>query len=368
MECKATQNFRKSGSAAPVAGTNFFGVRELCRNFAARNNVEMNIVRNKKAAALIRFIKNWTLPISMVTGALAYFVYVNVPLFAPTRPYANDIVGVVQPVLIFSMLFLTFCKISPGQLRLRRWYLWNVSIQILLFAAFAGILILLPDTPSRVLVESAMLCLICPTATAAAVVTAKLDGNAADITAYTIIINLAVALVAPLILPLAHPHAGLTFLPAFAMIINKVFPILICPLLAAWAVRWLCPALLKTLLRVKDLSFYLWAIALAIAIAVTVKAIVHSRVPATYQLGIAAVSMACCLLQFAAGKRIGRRYGEQIEGGQALGQKNTVFIIWMGYTFLSPITAVAGGFYSVWHNIINSYQLYRKRKSDSARN
>jgi len=325
----------------------------------------MSFIKNKQTTNLIKFIKNWTLPISMITGVVAYFIYVNVPLFAPTRPYANDVVGVVQPVLIFSMLFLTFCKIAPGELRLRRWYLWHILTQVLLFAAFAGVLIMYPDTPSRVLVESAMLCLICPTATAAAVVTAKLDGNAADITTYTIIINIAVALVAPLLLPLAHPHTGLTFLPTFGMIIHKVFPILICPLLAAWVVRYCFPSLLKILTRLKDLSFYLWAIALAIAIAVTVKAIVHSDIPVIYEIGIAAVSLVCCLFQFAIGKRIGRNYGEIIEGGQALGQKNTVFIIWMGYTFLSPITAVAGGFYSVWHNVINSYQLYQKRKADS---
>jgi len=335
------------------------------QNWKKYKGTLMHIVDEQKVSDLMRFVKNWTLPISMLTGVLAYFIYVNVPLFAPTRPYANKVVGVVQPVLIFSMLFLTFCKIAPGELRLRRWYLWNALIQTALFAAFAGVLILFPDTPSRVWVESAMLCLICPTATAAAVVTAKLDGNAADITSYTILINLVVALVAPLLLPLAHPHEGLTFLPAFGMILHKVFPILICPLLAAWAVRYFCPPLLAVLLRAKDLSFYLWAVALAIAIAVTVKAIVHSDMPVTCEIGIAAVSLVCCLFQFAAGKRIGRRYGEQIEGGQALGQKNTVFIIWMGYTFLSPITAVAGGFYSVWHNIINSYQLYRKRKDDA---
>lgn len=323
------------------------------------------MVKSKKASDLMEFIKNWTLPISMITGALAYFVYVNVPLFEPIRPYANSIVGLVQPVLIFSMLFLTFCKIAPDELRLRRWYLWHILIQVLLFAAFSGILILFPDTPSRVLVESAMLCLICPTATAAAVVTAKLDGKAADITAYTIIINITVAIVAPLLFPLAHPHTGLTFLPTFSMIIRKVFPILICPLLAAWGVRRFWPSLHRILLRVKDLSFYLWAVALAIAIATTVKAIVHSNMPVAYELGIAAVSLVCCLFQFAAGKRIGRVYGETTEGGQALGQKNTVFIIWMGYTFLSPITAVAGGFYSVWHNVINSYQLYQKRKTDA---
>lgn len=312
---------------------------------------------------IIKFLKTWTLPVSMIVGAASYFIYVNLPFLAPTRPYANAVVGVVQPVLIFFMLFITFCKISFEELRLKRWHLWHALIQTVLFAATAGILIIFPLQHSRVLVESAMLCLLCPTATAAAVVTSKLGGSAATTTTYTIIINLIVAVTAPLLLPLAHPHDGLTFLPTFSMILHKVFPMLICPLLAAWVVRRFCPPLHRLMTGAKDLAFYLWAVSLAIAIAVTVKAIVHSTVPVEYQLGIAAVSLVCCLFQFAAGKRIGRIYGEEMEGGQALGQKNTVFIIWMGYTFLSPVTAVAGGFYSVWHNVINSWQLYKKQNT-----
>ena len=46
--------------------------------------------------------------------------------------------------------------------------------------------------------------------------------------------------------------------------------------------------------------------------------------------------------------------------GQSLGQKNTVFAIWMGYTFMEPIVSVAGGFYSIWHNLYNSWQLHRQ--------
>lgn len=326
-----------------------FGPVEVHRIYDTKdNNTVMNI---------IRFLKTWTLPVSMMAGGASYFIYVNMPFFAPTRPYANAVVGVVQPVLIFSMLFLTFCKISFKEMKLKRWHLWHALIQATLFTVLAGVLIVLPMLHSRVIVESAMLCLLCPTATAAAVVTSKLGGSAASTTTYTIIINLLVAAMAPLLLPLAHPHDGLTFLPTFNMILHKVFPMLICPLLAAWAVRRFCPPLHRMMLKVKDLAFYLWAVALAIAIAVTVKAIVHSTVPVEYQLCIAVVSLVCCLFQFAIGKLIGRRYGEEMEGGQALGQKNTVFIIWMGYTFLSPVTAVAGGFYSVWHNIINSWQL-----------
>lgn len=314
---------------------------------------------------VVRFIKDWTLPLAMTAGATGYFIYTNLPFLAPTRPYANTVVGIVQPLLIFLMLFLTFCKISFEDLRLRRWHLWHALIQTSLFGILSCLLVIYPNLHCRVLIESAMLCLICPTATAAAVVTSKLDGSAASITAYTIIINIIVAIIAPALLPLAHPHDGQTFLPTFYMILHKVFPMLICPLIAAWAVRRWCPSVLRMVQHTKDLSFYMWAVALAIAIAVTVKAIVHSTVPIEYEIGIAVVSLVCCLLQFRIGKHIGGIYNEKIEGGQALGQKNTVFIIWMGYTFLSPVTAVAGGFYSVWHNVINSWQLYKKRKADT---
>lgn len=211
-----------------------------------------------------------------------------------------------------------------------------------------------------------MICLICPTATAGAVVTQKLGGNAAHLTTYTILINLVAAFVVPLMVPLVHPHPGLTFVNSFALILGKVFPLLLCPFIAALLVRHLLPRLHQTFLKSGDLSFYLWAVALALAIAVTVKSIVHSEVDVWFQVGLAFVSLACCLLQFHFGKRIGRHYDDTISAGQSLGQKNTVFAIWMGYTFFTPVTAVAGGFYSVWHNVINSWQLYRQRKKQEA--
>ena len=63
---------------------------------------------------------------------------------------------------------------------------------------------------------------------------------------------------------------------------------------------------------------------------------------------------------------IGARSRCKVSAGQALGQKNTVFAIWLGYTFFTPVVSVAGGFYSIWHNCYNSWQLYRKRKSKAA--
>ena len=51
-----------------------------------------------------------------------------------------------------------------------------------------------------------------------------------------------------------------------------------------------------------------------------------------------------------------------ITAGQALGQKNTVFAIWMGYTFMTPETSIVGGIYSIWHNLYNARQLKEKQK------
>lgn len=314
-------------------------------------------------SAVYNFFRNWTLPIAILTGIVGYFIYVNIPWLDSTHEFVGNLVSVVQPLLIFSMLFLTFLSIGPHDLHLRRWHLWHLLIQIGFCVLFSMALILFAESKWRILLESAMLCLLCPTATAAAVVTRKLDGNPADITTYTVLINLGVAITAPALFPLAHPHEGLTFFPAFIMIISKVFPLLILPLFLAWAVRKWLPKLASALRRYRDLPFYLWAVALSLAIAVTVKALVHSTAPLWIELSIGVVSLLCCLLQFYLGKHIGARYDEEIEGGQALGQKNTVLIIWMGYTFLSPVTAVAGGMYSIWHNVFNSYQLYKHRKS-----
>lgn len=311
------------------------------------------------------FLRNWTLPVAMLTGGLGYWAYSHTPALASTRPFVIQAVAVVQPLLIFMMLFLTFCKVDLRELRLRKWHLWLLLFQGGAFAILSVLLSFFPDFSAGVIVEGAILCLICPTATAAAVVTAKLNGDSVGLTAYTLLVNLTVALLVPVFVPLIHPHAELSFLGSFFLIISKVFPLLICPLLAAAIVRRYFPKIHASLSRRKNLAFYLWAVALALAIAVTVRSIVHSHTPFLYLAGIAVVSLICCAVQFYIGHVIGRYYGCPIGAGQALGQKNTVFAIWMGYTFLTPVSSIAGGFYSIWHNVYNSWQLYLKRKEET---
>ena len=334
----------------------------------------------------LKTIKEWMLPIAMVTGASIYLLYHAMP--APVHragTFLSSMVGIMQPCLIFAMLFLTFCRIEPKDLKPHRWHWWLLLIQGGLFSllGFAAWLIMRHFPVSShsciVLIESAMLCLICPTATAASVVTRKLGGDMSGITTYIILINLLTAVLVPLIVPIIQPVADLGFWEAFSMIMAKVFPLLITPCLCAWLVRYLLPKVYRWLMKFPDLAFYLWAVGLTLAIAVTTKSVVNSDMKISLLVSMSAVSLLCCVFQFAAGRYVGRSYrprrplteeGERrareirkITAGQSLGQKNTIFAIWMGYTFMTPETAIVGGLYSIWHNCYNSWQLYRAGKS-----
>lgn len=318
--------------------------------------------------AIKQFLKNWTLPVAICSGVVAYLVYAHLPILDFTRPYAFKVVAFVQPILIFTMLFLSFCKIDIRTLRPRITHLWLLLIQCVSFSAMCIILHFFPSIHARVLIESAMLCMICPTATSASVVTQKLQGDSADIIMYTLLINLVVAILFPLCIPLIYLHGGQTFIASFMLIMVKVFPMLICPLIVAQLVRWLLPRFHQYLLSFHDLAFYIWAVSLGLAIAVTTRSIAHTNHSISELIGIGFISLFCCILQFSLGRIIGRRYKRSVSTCQALGQKNTVVAIWMGYTFLSPITSIAGGFYSVWHNLYNTYQLRKQSKKDSRRN
>lgn len=302
-------------------------------------------------------MRKWTLPIAMLAGVLLYFAYTSIHALDNTHELANKTLGIVQPALIFSMLLLTFLKIKPSQLHLSRWHAWALLLQLSLFGLCAVVTKWFEDSHWAVVIEGAMLCLICPTATAAVVVTGKLGGNQPSLTTYTILINLCVAIAVPLVVPWLHPSSSASFINDATLILSKVFPLLFCPFVVAIAMRRFVPRLAQWLTSFKDLAFYLWAVALALAIAVTVRSIVHSDCPWQYQAGIAVSSALACAIQFGMGRWIGAHYDEKVTVAQSLGQKNTVFAIWMGYTFLTPVTSIAGGFYSVWHNVYNSYQL-----------
>ena len=308
--------------------------------------------------------------VSMLTGVIVYCLYINIDIFSGTRAWASGFVRVIQPTLLFMMLLLTFLKIKPSDLRLRRWHFIGLALQGVFWILGSVLLAFMPMSQlCRFGIEGFILCMICPTATAAAVITGKLGGNQSSLTMYIILANLLASFLIPCMLPLIHGEHDLSFWSTFFIIASKIFPLLFLPFVCAILMRRVMPNMVRSLLGIPNAAFYLWMTALSIAIAVSVKNM-HRSLNAgdgiMPQIVIAVASLLACIIQFSFGKWMGRHvsnYAEDeiISSTQGLGQKNTIFSIWCGYTFMDPLSSIAGGFYSIWHNVYNSYQLSKRR-------
>lgn len=314
---------------------------------------------------MMRFLRDWTLPIAMVAGAGGYFLFHYAGFLSPLKPAVWTAVDILTPSLIFIQLFLTFCKIDLKDMRLTGWHWVILAFQAISALVMASVLIFVPmNEVYREIFEGAMVCLICPTATAAAVVTDKLGGNAARITVYNLMSNILAAVFVPVVFPLIEVRAVSGFFPAFLKILSKVFPLLICPFLLAVLLRYVWPKAHDFFRARAGIAFYLWAVALALAIGQTVRSMHNSTAPAAVLWMIAGAALLTCIVQFWFGKRTGKALGDTITAGQALGQKNSVLAIWMAYTYLNPISSLAPGTYAIWQNIFNSWQLWRKNHRD----
>ena len=135
----------------------------------------------------------------------------------------------------------------------------------------------------------------------------------------------------------------------------------------AYIVKHFMKRLHARIIAVRDLSFYLWGCSLMIVTGTTVKNIVHAEASIVLLTAIALLGLLLCIIQFAVGRFIGHYFGRAQEAGQALGQKNTAFAIWLGITYLNPLSSVGPGCYILWQNIINSFEIWQARRTGEAK-
>ena len=348
-----------------------------------------------------KFFDSNALWLSMVIGAVGY------KLFLPLKP--------TLPWLIFFMLFFTFCKVNPLDLRLHKWHWAVLGAQLLFaFAVYAGTLYL---TGNTVLAQGLLMCFIMPTATAAPIIAGKLGGSIQNLTTFTLLSNFATAIIVPATFPLINPVAGMSFWPAFLLILSRVAPLLLGPFFSAWLLRvgfnyyqrrkYLSAsetrglsvkrsfsagglsgeAGLPTFQLSKKLAlipFYLWVASIVVLMAVVTNTTISNI---KYQISNILILLVCsffaCLIQFGFGKLIGHLLPAASKGtdyqdvlinpaaapktmagvssitaGQAFGQKNTSLGVWMANTFLDPMSSLGAAAYIIWQNIFNSTQLF----------
>lgn len=314
---------------------------------------------------IIKFLKDWTLPVSMGTGALLYLVFAYVPELDEAALFFDPVMEAILPMFMFLVLFVTFCKVDFHKMRPVWWHLW-VSIFNLLFVGIVMALILglnLKDE-KLVLMEALLMCIIAPCATAAAVVTQKLGGSLEQTTTFTFLSNFITVLLVPVCFPMIEKGADISFMSAFWKILYQVVVLLVVPMLLAYVVKHTMHRLHKKIVSIKDLSFYLWGCSLMIVTGTTVKNILHAEASVLLLVVIALLGLLLCVIQFAVGRFIGHFFGRTQEAGQALGQKNTAFAIWLGITYLNPLSSVGPGCYILWQNIINSVEIWQERKKN----
>lgn len=317
--------------------------------------------------------------LSMLIGAVFY------PWLLPLKP--------VLPWLIFFMLFFTFCKVNPLDLRLHKWHWVVLGAQMAL--SFLTYFLTLRFSGDPVLAQGLLMCFIMPTATAAPIIAGKMGGSIQNLTTFTLLSNFATAIIVPATFPLINDQLQMTnyqfaeqFWPAFLLILSRVAPLLLGPFFAAWFLRlgyqWKTKKEFVLPRSIAPMPFYLWVASITVLSAtVTQTVITNYQSQMTNMLILLACSFFACLVQFGLGKWIGyklpapskgRDYQDvlinpaaapktmagvsSITAGQAFGQKNTSLGVWMAQTYLDPLSSLGAAAYIIWQNLFNSVQLF----------
>lgn len=296
-------------------------------------------------------------------GTVGYLIFANVPFLEPlggtVGPYLID----MMPIVMFALLYVTFCKIEIKEMKPQGWHFILQLIRTSLALLMVVLIFEFGSNPNvKLVIEGAFICFICPTAAAVAVVTEKLGGSIGSLTTYTVIANIFTMVIIPSLFPMVEKGADVSFLYMSMMVFRNVTTVLVVPLFLALLSRKYMPKFVDKVKGVKDLGFYMWCFNLTILMGETVRNLLHATVSGWTLALLLIVPLFVCLIQFAIGKAVGSHYNARISAGQALGQKNTVVGIWLTLTFLNPLAAVAPGAYVVWQNLVNGWQLWYKEK------
>lgn len=289
-------------------------------------------------------LRTVSMPFGMLVGALLCRQIVALDTWS---------CGWLTPLLIFVMLFFTYCRVDITKMRVTMMHFWLFAAQIV--GSMVVYTLFLPL--GRTIAQGAMICSLAPIAMAAVVIGGMLGANIENMTTYSLLCNIGTAFVAPFILSWVGDGEC-----TLMQILSKVAPLLVAPFMAGQLCRFCTPKLAGWVADHSRISFYIWLVSLIVVVGRTTAFVIdHSATDAKTEIILAAISAVICVAQFTLGRKIGSKYGDTVAGGQSLGQKNTVLAVWMAQSFLNPLSSVAPTAYIVWQNIVNSYQIYKKR-------
>jgi bile acid:Na+ symporter, BASS family len=296
---------------------------------------------------MMQKIRDFALPGAIVLGFLFHSFFAKL--------------NVLTPYLIFVMLFFTLTSVNVRHMRVSMLHVWILLFQV---AVSLGVYWMLVPV-NELLAQGALIIILAPTATSAPVVAAMLGANLNTMVTSTMLSNFAIAAVAPFYFAQMGSQIDLPFWQSSWQVLSRVLPLIILPFVLAVGFQKFLPKTTAKINKRKSISFYLWAFGLTIVIGSTIDYIyIQDRSKNAILLVLMLASILSCAVQFAFGRWVGRKYGDRIAGGQALGQKNTVLAIWMAHTYLNPLSSVVPATYAIWQNLFNSYQIWEKGRKE----
>ncbi|MBQ9312502.1 MAG: bile acid:sodium symporter [Bacteroidales bacterium] len=293
--------------------------------------------------------KSLLMPVSMLIGVIFY------------RWLADFMI--IVPFTVAIMFFLAYCSIDFRRLKLTKTNIIMLVLHIVfIFFFYTTAKLIFSDTVSK----GVLMCTICPTAASASAIIMMLGGNKEVGITHIILDNILVSFLAPLILSAVEPQENFSYLLSVFDILKKVFPLLILPIILTAFVKRLKPKWTVKIAEYNWLSLLFWSVSLVIIFSRTTDIIVNAPKNEMNDIIIMAlISFVVCILQFALGKLFGKKLHNSVAVTQGLAQKNTSLGIWLAHTYLSnPLSIIFSTAYSLYQNLINSWQVYRHDKKE----
>ena len=254
--------------------------------------------------------------------------------------------------LLMIMLFFAFLDIEVRPGSFQKGVVWVVLANLVV--AFSAYGILRPFDLNLAL--AAFITGIAPTAIAAPVIISFIQGQVEYVVGAVLLSNVVMSLALPVALPFLVENVVRI---SVWQVLRPVLVTMFVPLLLARLSHLLPPGTQSLIRRGKAVSFPLWLLALFIMCSKAADFLRHDVTASVSDvLAIALISLVICIVNFRLGAWLGGERFRQ-ESSQSLGQKNNSFVIWIALTFITPLVAMGPTFYILYHNLYNSWQIYR---------
>ena len=286
------------------------------------------------------------------------FIAITIGLLLPELAYFSGwIRGLVMLMLGLGFLTIKFKR--------------DMLSKELLYVTLANLLIPIPvyllvSYIGESQAEAAFVIAAAPAAIASPIVIGFIKKRTDFVSLAVVMTNFLPVLILPLAIPLVATRIDPGGEDAEYTIVLSVMVTILLPLFLAVAVRLIGGVLYNTVAWAKRFTLYLWLAAMALACAKARAFVNENDISTDLLISIAWISAAICVVNFGFGYLIGGKKFAR-ESSQSLGQKNTMFAVWVGLTFFNPISVIAPVAYIIFQNIYNAFQIlvfeiHEKRK------